>query len=153
MRRYFSVFAFGAVILSGCATTYDPAEVCTAKWIEPRVDRAVQYIERDTNNLFKTLSKSSKSFENGKFPGPFQMLKISSAINKLTKQLESGRGVKDLKILRRTCNDPAIMSDALTGFMQDKGLPPAMIDFITSTKTYQDLLTDTPGNQRPQTTT
>ncbi|MGJ8564204.1 MAG: hypothetical protein ACSHXY_11730 [Alphaproteobacteria bacterium] len=153
MRYTLSFLAFTGLALSGCATSYNPAEVCTAQWIEPRVERAVGYIERDTNSLLKTLSKNAKSFEQGKTPNPFQIFAITSAVTKLTKQLESGQGVKDLKILRQTCNDSKIVSDALTGYMEDKGLPTAMISFITSLKAYQNLLTDEPVSPRGATTT
>ncbi len=140
MRSLFISLAFSSVLIAGCATTYDPVEVCSAEWIKPRVDRAVGYIERDTKSLIKTLNKNADEFKSGKTPGPFQMIAISSAVNKLTKQLKNGQGVKDLKILRETCNDPDIVENALTEYMQDQGLPLPLIGFIKGLKVYRDVV-------------
>lgn len=131
-----------SMIISGCTTTYDPAEVCTAEWIKPRAERAISDIESETRSAFKTLKKSGKSFSNGKTPGPFQLIAISSAVSKLTNELKNGRGIKDLRILRNTCNDPDIISDALTDLMRDQGLPDNMIGFIQNLDLYQDILTE-----------
>ncbi len=140
MRLNLTLCVATALLLSACATTYDPVEVCSAKWIEPRVERAIGYIERDTKNIIKALSKSAESFEQGKAPGPFQLIALSSAVNKLTKELKTGRGVKDLRILRDTCDDPQIIEDALTDYMTDQGLPAGMISFIKALQPYQDLI-------------
>lgn len=140
MRSVFISLTLASVFISGCASTYDPVEVCSAEWIKPRADRAISYIERDTKSLIKTLNKNADDFESGKTPGPFQMIVISSAVNKLTKQLKSGQGVKDLKILRETCNDPDIVENALTEYMQDQGLPVQLIGFIKGLKMYRDVV-------------
>lgn len=142
--RYFTLLpiAATALLVTGCTTTYDPAEVCTAEWIKPRAERAVTSIESETRSAFKTLRKNGKSFSEGKSPGPLQIISMTSAVSKLTNELKNGRGMKDLRILRNTCNEPEIISDALTGLMRDQGLPEGMINFIESLDAYQNLLTE-----------
>lgn len=141
MRSFnFILAATTAFIISGCATTYDPAEVCTADWIKPRAERAVTNIESETRSAFNTLRKNGKSFADGKSPGPFQILAMTNAVSKLTNELKDGRGMKDLHILRNTCNEPEIVSDALSDLMRDQGLPEGMINFIEGLDVYQDVI-------------
>lgn len=140
MRPILPVSILSALFISGCATSYNPAEVCTAQWIKPRAERAIGYLEKDTDRVIKTLKKSAKSFESGDMPGPFQILALTSAIDKLAEQFKSGRAIKDLRILRDTCNEPEIIEESLTDFMKDQGLPAGMIDMIRSLKPYQDLI-------------
>lgn len=137
------IMTFGlaaSVLISGCVTTPDPAEVCTAEWIKPRAERAVNYLERDTKRIIKSLKKSAAGFEKGETPGLFQILALSSSVEKLMKELKSGRAIKDLRILRDTCNDPNIIEDALTDFMKDQGLPSGLIDFVKTLEPYKDLM-------------
>lgn len=129
-----------AAIISGCATTYDPAEVCTAQWIKPRAERAVKTVEKDTQTLIRTFRKSSESFNDGRMPGAFQMMRLTNAVNKFVDRLENGRGMKDLRILSETCNDPEIITDAMAGFMRSQGLSDGIIRFIEDLDMYQEIL-------------
>jgi len=127
-------------LLTGCASTPDPAKVCTSEWIAPRVDRAVSRIESKTSRSVKALSKASESWVKGKTPGPLTMLSLSSSLKSLEKELKDGRGMRDLKTLSSTCNDPKLVSTAMSNFMQKQGLPDNMIGFIESLPIYQDII-------------
>jgi len=138
-----------SVFLSGCATPNQAETICTAEWISARADTAVTRIETRTRRSMKTLANAAEGWTQGKAPGPFQMLALSSSLRALEKELKNGRGMKDLRLLARTCDDPEIIGDALSGFMRDKGLPERIVGFIENTETYRDLLTlDT--ETRPQ---
>lgn len=126
--------------LSGCATTYDPAEVCTAEWIKPRADRALAELKNDTQDVFKALRRNADSWASGQVPGAFQMIALSSALKKLQRQVEYGQGVKDLKVLANTCDDPDIVLDSISSFMRDQGLPEQMVTFIEDLPAYQEAL-------------
>jgi len=134
--------AVGALFISslaaGCASTPDPAKVCTAEWIKPRTERAVKRIESRTTSAMKPLRKAAKSYAKGKEPNLVQMWALSSSFKKLERELKSGRGIKDLKTVAKTCNDPKIVSDAL--FMQDQGLPSGMISFLQDLPMYKDVI-------------
>jgi len=131
---------FSASLISGCASTPDPAKVCTAEWIKPRTERAMGNITKRTQNAMKPLRKAAKSYANGKEPGIFQMMALGSAFTKLERELKSGRGIKDLKTVATTCNDPSLVSNAMMGYMQSQGLPGGVINFIQGLPQYQDLI-------------
>ena len=140
MKPVLFIPMFAATMLSACATTYDPAEVCTAAWIEPRAERAIGDVEQDTRSLFNTFKSAGKSFENGKMPNTLQMIRLTSAVNKFVSKLENGRGMKDLRVLSQTCNDPEIIKDAMSDFMESKGLPAPLINIINDLEGYKELL-------------
>lgn len=129
-----------ALTLSACATTPDPAKVCTAEWIKPRTEKAVSAIEKDTRGVIKNLRKVALSYADGKKPGPLTMWSLSNSVKKLESELESGRGIRDLRTLARTCDDPKIVSSAMAGFLRSHGLPDGLVRFIESLDDYQKIL-------------
>lgn len=137
---YCSLLTAACFGLTNCATAPDPAEVCTAQWIQPRAEKAIDAIEKDTRGVIKTLTKAADSYAKGKKPGPLQMFMLSNSVDKLTRELKSGRGIKDLRMLRDTCNDPDIVGDSLMTFMKGKGLPDEMIKFVESWPTYKKII-------------
>jgi len=46
--------------LAGCATTPDPAEVCTAEWVQPRAALAIKELRRDTGRTIKSLARNAE---------------------------------------------------------------------------------------------
>lgn len=142
MRKSYCVTAVlvSAFVLTACATTPDPAKVCTSDWISTRTDKAIDRIERRTSSSMKSLTTAAKSWSRGKKPGPFQMMALSGSLKSLEKELRHGRGMRDLKTLASTCDDPKIISGAMSNFMREKGLPENLINFIENMNIYQDLL-------------
>ena len=138
--------------LSACASTPKPEEVCTSNWISKRSDNAVSRIEKREKPALSKLAKAAADWAQGKKMGPFQMLALNSSVNKLTKELRDGQGLKDLKTLAKTCNDPKIVSDSLTKLMEDSGLSGQMVGFVEGLQKYQDLINiptqspNTPGS-------
>ena len=98
--------ALAVVILQACATAPDPAKVCTSEWISARADKAIDQIESRTKSSMKTLVRAAESWAEGRKPGPFQLLSLSSSMRSLEKELLSGSGMRDLKTLASTCNSP-----------------------------------------------
>lgn len=133
------VTGLSGLVLSGCATTPDPAKVCTADWISARSTKAVDRIEARAKPALRNLSKAAQSWAKGKQPGPFQMMALSSSVKSLTKELETGRGMRDLKTLASTCNDPDIIKTAMTNVMRDNGLSEQMINFVEGLPLYDKL--------------
>ena len=126
--------------ISGCATAPDPAKVCTSEWIGKRSDKAISRIESKASRSLNSLQKAGKSWAKGKTPNPFQMLILSNSLKGLEKELKNGQGIRDLKILAATCDDPKIISDAMGGFLRKQGLPDNIINFIEGMGLYQDLI-------------
>lgn len=126
--------------ISGCATAPDPAKVCTSEWIVERSDKAISRIERKASRSLKSLQKAGESWARGKTPNPFQMLMLSNSLKGLEKELKNGQGIRDLKTLSATCDDPKIISDAMGGFLRKQGLPDNIINFIEGMGIYQELI-------------
>lgn len=146
MRSGFIILALPFIMtgsfLSGCATAPDPAEICTTEWIKPRTERAVEDITKSSSSAIKALKRLGETYAAGKTPGMLQMLSLSNSMKSLEKQVKNGRGIRDLKTLAKTCNDPTIVTETLTTFMSDQGLPANMIKFVTQLPIYQSLIAD-----------
>jgi len=136
-----TVFSISTIALSSCATTPDPAKVCTSDWIQTRADKSLDRIENKAGRSIKSLKKASDSWAKGKKPNPFQMLALSSSLKSLEKELTTGRGIKDLKTLASTCDDLKIISDAMGGFLRKQGLSENIINFIERMDLYQRIIT------------
>ncbi|HFB55415.1 MAG TPA: hypothetical protein ENJ46_05770, partial [Hellea balneolensis] len=96
----------GMAMISACATTPDPAKVCSSDWIAPRAERAMNEFKHDTRSTFRTFKKAGKRLENGGSFGPLQMLSMMNAINGLAEKFKNGRAMRDMRTLANTCDDP-----------------------------------------------
>ncbi|MGB0907565.1 MAG: hypothetical protein ACPGVT_08730 [Maricaulaceae bacterium] len=145
MKSNFRTTLIGTFIifLSACASTPKPKpeDVCTADWIGKRSYAAATQIKKRTKPALESLAIAAKNWAQGKTPNPLQMMSLSSSVKDLTKELETGQGMQDLKNLARTCNDPKIITSALTKMMQESGLSTRMISFVESLSKYQELIT------------
>lgn len=130
-----------ALMLSACATTPDPAKVCTADWISARSDKAISRIESKAKPALRNLSKAAESWAQGEQPGAFQLMALNSSVKSLTRELETGQGMRDLKTVARTCNDPDIIRTAMNTVMRDNGLSQQMINFVEGLALYRSLTT------------
>ena len=116
--------------LAGCATTPDPAEVCTAEWVQPRAARAIKELRRDTGRTIKSLARNAEKLQNGGSLSAWRAASMIGSVQKLATKIQRGRGVKDLKMLAATCDDPAILRDGVVGYLDDIKAPKALMDMI-----------------------
>lgn len=146
MKQLIAIFSliFLSLSLTGCATAPDPAKVCTSEWISKRSSKAIDRIESKAGRSLKSLQKAGESWAKGKTPNPFQMLALSNSLKSLEKELKNGRGIKDLKTLSSTCNDPKIISDAMGNFFRRQGLDDKIINFIEGMGLYQEIIKPEP---------
>ncbi len=126
--------------LSACATTANPEKVCTADWIGKRSDKAMSSIQRKAKPALSKLGKAAESWASGKKPNAIQLWSLQGSVKSLTRELESGRGMRDLKTLARTCNNPKIVTGAMSNLMRDNGLSQQMIDFVERLPRYKELI-------------
>jgi len=131
---------FATLGLSACSTTPNPEKVCTAEWISKRSDKAMTSIERKAKPALNKLSKAAQKWARGEKPNGFQLMSLNSSVKSLTNELENGRGMKDLKMLGRTCNDPQIVSKAMTNLMRDNGLSEQMISFVEGLPRFREII-------------
>ena len=134
-----------SIFVTGCATAPDPAKVCTAEWIGERSDKAIDRVQSKAGSSLKSLQKAGESWVKGKTPNLIQMALLSRSLKGLENELKNGRGIKDLKTLSATCNDPKIISDAMGGFLRKQGLPDNIINFIEGMGIYQELIKPNPA--------
>ena len=127
-------------LLSACASVPDPAEVCTAEWITPRATKAVNSIEKSAKSSFKTFRDVSETWASGKQPGFFQLLALNSAMNKMKKELTRGQGIKDLKTVAKTCNDPNIIKTSMHDLLERQGLSDNLIAWVENSPIYNSII-------------
>jgi len=127
-------------VLSACASTPDPAEICSAEWIAPRAEKAVKRIEKRAGSSFRTLSKVSKTWASGKTPGPLQMFALSNAVSKMKKELTKGQGIRDLRRVAKTCNDPELIKNSMRDLMEKQGLSDGLITWMEKNPIYENLV-------------
>jgi len=132
--------ALSASMLGACASTPDPAKICTAEWITARSDKAIDSIQDRASSSIKAMRKASDSLAKGKTPGVFQQLALLNALNGMKKELTRGQGIKDLKTVAQTCNDPNIVKNAMTGLMERNGMSPSFIKTVENNPIYQGLI-------------
>lgn len=139
--KYHALLCPALLILTACASTPDPAEVCSAEWIAPRATKAVNKIERRAKSSLRTLSKVSETWASGKTPGPWQMFQFTRAIDKMKKELTKGQGISDLKIVAKTCNDPEIIKNSMRDLLDRQGISDSLIQRIEGNPIYQSVIT------------
>jgi hypothetical protein len=120
------------ICLSGCATTPDPAKVCTSEWIAPRADQALERIEKRTDASFRAVRKAAAAYVSGDTPGPLTLLSLRNALGDLEDELRDGRGARDLRMLATTCNDPEFIRETLTEWLDDKNIPSQVMAALNS---------------------
>lgn len=138
--RKILLLSLSCIILSGCASTPDPAKVCTSEWISGRSGKAVAEITKDTRGAVSSIQKAGNTYLGGKTPGPLQLFALSRSLKGLEKELTRGRGIKDLKTVAKTCNNPKILTDGLSSFVQGMGLPPQMMNIVQNLPQYRSLI-------------
>lgn len=125
-----AALSLSTLTLGACATTPDPAKVCTADWIKPRAAKAVKEVKRDTGRTIKSLKKNADKISNGSPLAAYRAASMLTSVQKLAEKLQKGRGIRDLKILAATCDDPKIMRDGLVGYMEDMEAPKMLMDLV-----------------------
>ena len=128
------------VFLSACASTPDPAEVCSAEWIAPRTASAVDRIEKRAKSSIKTLADVSKTWSEGKTPNFLQLIALRGAMNKMQKELTRGQGISDLKTIAKTCNDPTIIKNSMRNLLERQGASSKVIGWIENNPIYESLI-------------
>jgi len=128
------------LMLSGCATAPDPAKVCTSDWIGARSSKALDRIESRSKSSMNALKKAGESFAQGKQPGVFQLLALSNSMSKLKKELTDGAGVRDLKTLASTCNDPDIIKKSMSDLLDRQSFSPQLRNMVESNPLFQSVV-------------
>lgn len=130
------------IVLLGtsCAKRYNPEEVCTSKWIKPRVDQAMTEFKQGAESAFDTLRKTSDKVSAKGELGQFDKLTAMVSLATLAYKFKNGDAVKDLKILSDTCKDPELVTKAFTGYLEEQGAPKSIIQLLKDVDAFKKLL-------------
>lgn len=126
--------------LSACSSIPKAEEVCTTEWVQKRSLKAVNNIYDDTASTAKTLRKIALKYAEGKSPNIFQMFSLASKVKNLESELLRGSGIKDLKTVARLCDDPAILTDGISNYIDRLELPDQMRSFMERLPEFRGLI-------------
>jgi len=134
------ILSFITATFTACATTPSPEKICSAEWIAPRADKAVSRIEKKTRRAIKTLRRTGESLTKGKSPSVFAMIGLSSAFEDLEYEFTKGPGMRDLKTVAKTCDDPEVITKAMRQVFKNQGVSDDVFDLIAALPFYKALL-------------
>ena len=135
--------------MTGCATTPNAAEICTADWISARSDRAISRLESRAQSSLKTIRSAGQDWLAGKQPGPLRLLALSNALGKMRREVTQGAAVKDLRLLASTCNDPDIIKMAMFDLVDRQNLPDNFNNFIKTNPFFTEMIAEISENIAP----
>jgi len=70
------------------------------------------------------------------------MIAFTGALSKMRKELTHGQGMKDLKTVAKTCDDPEIVNDAMKSLLERQGVSDEMISRIERNPIYESLISN-----------
>lgn len=116
---------------SACATQPKPEEICTAEWIKPRVDAAMQEFRANADDLLSQL-KSSAENTTGKDGASAMLGSVDVLVNlvKLVTSFQGGQTFEDLNTLSKTCNDPDLVIHSFTSLLKEYDMPDSFISLL-----------------------
>ena len=73
------------------------------------------------------------------------MFRLSNAASELEKELVDGRGIRDLRMLASTCNDPDLIREQVYTLLDREGLPAPLLNFLDATGILEGLIETAEG--------
>jgi len=134
-------------LLAGCAgQQLTPEEVCSANWIKPRTDAAINEFTKSTSNTWESLRKSGeKAASNGKL-GLLERASVLLSLTKLVNSFQNSQALEDLQLLSKTCDDPQLVRNAITDTMSEYNVPQQYIDLLGELEQFTSLLQQGEGS-------
>ncbi len=136
----FISFCASLLVMTACATKHDPAEVCTSKWIMPRIDAAMGDFRSNTDQILQNLKKVGK--ETAKSGGQLSLLqqaKILPSLMSLVNTFQNGQTLKDLNVLSETCNDPQLVTRVFTDVLKEYNVPDTFIQLLGELESFKKM--------------
>ena len=131
------------LFISACATKHDPAEVCTSKWIKPRIDAAMGDFRDNSSQILATLRKTGNEVaKNGGQLGLLQQARILPSLLQLVNTFQDGQTLKDLNVLSETCNDPELVTRVFTDVLKEYNVPDSFIQLLGELDTFKKMAED-----------
>jgi len=137
-----------ALLSVSCAKRYDPEEVCTGKWIKPRVDQAMNDFREKAKSAFGLLRGVSENVREKGELGKLDMITAMFSLASLVTEFRDSEAIRDLRMLGKTCDDPKLVSKAFSGYLKEQGAPEAVIDLLEQVDAFQKLIAEEDGSVR-----
>ncbi len=129
--------------MAGCASTPDPAVVCSADWIKPRTDAALKEFTSSTSDTWEKLSKTGRRASKRGSLGLFERGKVLLSLTSLVNSFQNSQALEDLQLLGETCDDPDLAKNALVGTLEDYNVPLPYINLLNEIEGFMKLLDST----------
>lgn len=122
---------FIITILAGCASQPTPEQICSARWISYRADRAMDEFEREIRGPLRTIRRASRDLDNGKTLGVLQIASLLSAMDTTIDRFKTSRALDDLRLVADTCDSPELIEKVFREFMEEQGASDEFINLIS----------------------
>lgn len=128
---------------SACATQPKPEEICTAEWIKPRVDTAMQEFRSNADDILAQL-KSSAENTSREDSASTMLGSVDVLVNlvKLVSSFQGGQTFEDLNTLSKTCNDPDLVIQSFTGLLKEYDMPDSFISLLEQLNEFKAIAED-----------
>ncbi len=140
--RATQVLLLSFVLLSGCATTPNPEEICSAEWIKPRADAAMEDFRENVGEILGTLAGTSEAVEQSEGFGLVERARVLFDLARLVNTFQDGQTLRDLRTLGDTCNDPELALRAFNGVLTEYEVPQPVIQLLNELEGFRQLVAE-----------
>ncbi|MFK7731328.1 MAG: hypothetical protein AB8B48_06870 [Pseudomonadales bacterium] len=148
MRLNKSLLLVGLLLTtSACATQPKPEEICTAEWIKPRVDSAMQEFRGNADGILSQLKAAGEN-TTGEDGAAAMLGSVDVLVNlvKLISTFQGGQTFEDLNTLSKTCNDPDLLIESFTGLLKEYDMPDSFISLLEQLNEFKAIAEDAVGD-------
>lgn len=126
--------------LGACASTPPAAEVCSANWIKPRTDAALNDFKRSSDDIWQRLQKSGERAADKGNIGLIEKASVLLSLTRLVSSFQNSQALEDLQTLGRTCDDPDLVRNALVGTLEEYNVPEPYINLLNELEAFMQLM-------------
>ena len=142
MRFYLPHLCSTLLLATACATTPDPAEVCSAEWIKPRADAAMQDFRENVDDILGTLAGTSEAVAQSEGFGLVERARVLFNLARLVNTFQDGQTLRDLRTLGDTCNDPKLALRAFNDVLTEYEVPEPFIQLLNELEGFRQLVAE-----------
>lgn len=128
---------------SACATQPKPEEICTAEWIKPRADAAMQEFRGSADKILLQLRSAGEN-TTGDDSASAMLGSVDVLVNlvKLITSFQGGQTFEDLNTLAKTCNDPDLVVQSFTDLLEEYDMPDSFISLLEQLNEFKAIAED-----------
>lgn len=135
------------LMLTACASKPPPEEICSAAWIKPRTDAALEDFKAATADDWKSLRRSTEGSSASAEIGLLEKARVILSLASVVSSFQNSQALDDLRTLSKTCDDPELVSNALRGTLSEYGVPSAYIELLDELEGFIELMNNNTSNR------